>query len=367
MEHAFKNILPDQGLKRYAHVLHDVSSSRVLQILQKESIAQDDFFILLSEAAQPHLERMAQRAQQITVDNFGKTIGLYAPLYISNFCENECLYCGFNRANTIVRKKLKPEEVAQEARVIAQSGIQHLLLLTGESRQQSPLTYIKECVRQLRDHFASIAVEIYPLSTEEYKELVQEEVDGLTIYQETYDSTLYAKLHPRGPKQDYQFRLDAPMRGCAAGMRQVTIGVLLGLGDWRFDVFCVGLHALWLQRHYPEVEIGVALPRLQKHIGDFSGCCPVSDREFVQILLALRLLLPRASISLSTRETQTLRANLIGLGVTRMSAGSHTEVGGYALSEKTEGQFAIADESSVTQVMQMIRARGYQPVLKDWF
>lgn len=338
----------------------------IQDILSKDQLTEEDLLALLSEDAAAYLEPMAQKAQELTLRHFGRVIALYTPLYLSNYCENECVYCGFSRTHAVTRKKLTQKELEAEAGVIARSGIQHILLLTGESRTQSPLSYIKECVALLRGRFASISVEIYPLQTEEYRELIGAGVDGLTIYQETYDEALYGVLHKAGPKRDYHFRFGAPERGCQAGMRQVNVGALLGLGDWRQEIARLGLHARALQRAFADVEIGISLPRLKGQAGDFSAPCPVSDKTFVQILLALRLFLPRAGISLSTREPRLLRENLIGLGVTRMSAGSHTEVGGYASPEKSGGQFEIADLSSVDDVKEMIERRGYQPVLKDW-
>ena len=218
----------------------------------------------------------------------------------------------------------------------------------------------------LKEYFSSVSVEIYPLHTNEYAELIATGVDGLTIYQETYDEQLYSKLHLKGPKSDYHFRLDAPQRAAEARMRQLNIGALLGLSEFRKEVFLIGLHAYWLQQQFPGAEIGVSLPRIQPQIGNFSPEYPLSDRDLAQALIATRIFMPRAGITISTRENTLLRNNLIGLGVTRLSAGSRTEVGGYALLEKTEGQFEIADHSSVDQVRQMVYRKGYQPVFKDW-
>ncbi len=335
-------------------------------VLLEEDLDEKDFLSLLSPLAAGYLEEMAGKANLLTLRNFGRVISLYAPLYLSNYCENECLYCGFSRNNSIKRKKLGIPELRAEVESIAATGIGHILLLTGESRKESPLSYIKECAREMRDVFSSISVEIYPVTTEEYRELVGAGVDGLTLYQETYDEELYRLLHGTGPKRDYFFRLEGPQRACKAGMRQANLGALLGLSDWRKEIFFLGMHARWLMRNYPDVEIGVSLPRFKKHEGAFSCANAVSDKEFAQILVALRLFLPRASISISTRESRIFRENLIGLGVTRMSAGSHTEVGGYASVDKTEGQFDIEDSSTVEEVKAMIIRRGYQPVLKDW-
>lgn len=324
------------------------------------------FAALLSPAAGRYLEEMAQRAQQLTLQNFGRVIVLYAPLYVANYCENGCLYCGFKAGNAVKRRRLTLEEVTVEAEAIAATGIKHVLLLTGESRRHSPVSYIRNCVDILVKRFSSIGIEVYPLEEAEYRDLVSAGVDSLTLYQETYDEKLYAVLHPFGPKRDFGYRLEGPARGCRAGMRAVTVGALLGLAPWRQDGFWTGLHARYLQDEYPEVDIGVSLPRLRPHVGAFQPKDLVSDAELVQYMLALRLLLPRARMVLSTRERASLRDNLIGLGITHLSAGSRTQVGGYGSNDPDEGQFEIADHRSVAEVKKAIEAKGYQPVFKDW-
>lgn len=338
----------------------------VERALLKEPLGELDFLSLLSRDALGYLEPLAQRARERTLANFGKTILLYTPLYISNYCDNDCLYCGFKRSNAIQRRKLSVSEVEREAREIARSGIRHVLLLTGESKGMSPISYIKECVQAVSRYFASVGIEIYPLTQDEYALLIAAGADSLTIYQETYDRGLYGTLHACGPKSDYRFRLDAPQRAAEARMRQVNVGALLGLGEFQKDVFFAGLHGRWLQNNYPEIELGVSFPRLQPHAGGFVCAHPLVDQELVQSLIAVRLFLPRAGIAISTRENSGLRKNLIGLGVTRMSAGSRTQVGGYALAATEEGQFEIADTSSVDEVKEMIARKGHQPVSKDW-
>jgi len=346
--------------------LKNVSRQDIERILLKETLNELDFLSLLSPSASEYLEPLAQRAQQYTLMHFGKVILLYAPLYISNYCNNECLYCGFKQSNQIIRRKLSVGEVEQEARQLAKSGIRHVLILTGESRKVSPLSYIKECVQAISQYFTSIGIEIYPLEESEYASIAFSGVDGLTIYQETYDRDLYSVLHLRGPKRDYQFRLDAPQRAASARMRQVNIGALLGLAEFRKEVFFVGLHGRWLQGLYPEIELGISFPRIQPQAGGFLCAHPLVDRELVQSLIAIRLFLPNVGLTISTRENSELRKNLIGLGVTRISAGSCTQVGGYALKEDGEGQFEIADKSSVEEVKKMIKQKGYLPLAKDW-
>ncbi len=349
----------------------DISDSLDLDVLEIHHL-----IALLSPQAENHLEAMAQKAHAITLRYFGKTIQLYTPMYLSNYCDNYCLYCGFNKQNKAERKKLTLGEVGEEARFIAETGLKHILILTGESKQMSPVSYIKECVGILKKYFSSIAIEIYPLSEEEYRELVAAGVDGLTIYQETYDEEIYGKMHLSGPKKDYCFRLNAPERGGNAHMHNVNIGVLLGLNDWRRDVFFLGMHAKYLQDKFSDVEIGISVPRIRPQAGNFRALYPVSDKHIVQIILALRLFLPRLSISISTREGSLFRENLIPLGITRLSAGSTTIVGGHTLGNedgkckmedgRNPEQFEISDKRSVEEIKAMLEKRGYQPVLKDW-
>lgn len=324
---------------------------------------------LLSPVAEKYLEAMARKAHELTVHQFGRTVQLYTPMYLSNYCENRCAYCGFNSHNRIARKKLMPEEVEREASFIAAAGLQHILILTGESRQQSSPGYIRECLAVLKNHFSSICVEIYALTGNEYAELARDGVDGMTMYQETYDEKTYDTVHIAGPKKNYLFRLDAPERAAVNGMRNVNIGALLGLSAWRKEAFFVGLHARYLQDVFPDVEIGASVPRLRPHAGAFSVTETVTDRNIVQMITALRIFLPRLGIAVSTRESPALRENLLPLGITRLSAGSSTRVGGHTLEsggESDRGQFEISDARNVEEIKTMVSARGYQPVLKDW-
>ena len=328
----------------------------------------EDLLALLSPAAEGRLEEMAFKAHETTLRHFGRAIQLYTPLYLSNYCENRCAYCGFSAANSIKRQRLSLEEVEKEARVIASTGLQHILILTGESRSKSPLSYIKDSIKIIKKYFSSIAVEIYALTEAEYRELVEAGVDGLTIYQEAYDEEVYKKMHPSGPKSDYSFRLEAPERGGRAGMRNINIGALLGLDEWRREAFWLGLHARYLQDNFPEVEIGASLPRLRPHEGSFKILHKVDDKSLAQIIIALRIFLPRLGIAISTREEALLRENLIPLGVTRVSAGSSTYVGGHTAGTGEDGrpQFEISDTRSVPEMMAILERKGYQPVLKDW-
>ncbi len=343
-----------------------VSAENVQAVLAKESLTPEDFLILLSPAAEAYLELMAQRAHRETVQNFGRVIFLFTPLYLADYCENQCLYCGFNVKNTFPRRKLSPGEVEKEAVEIAKTEMKHVLILTGESRKHTPPSYIKECLQVLERHFTSISLEIYPLEIEEYADLIGAGVDGLTIYQEVYNEEIYDAIHPAGPKRDYRYRLDAPERGCRAGMRTVSLGPLLGLNDWRREVFFAGLHADYLRREFWDVEVGLSFPRFRPHRGNFQPQTMVSDRNFVQIILAGRLFLPRAGITVSTRERAELRDNILPLGVTKMSACSSTAVGGRIEVKEGVGQFEISDRRDIEAMKEMLLGRGYQPIFKDW-
>ena len=345
-----------------------ISRTELQTILNKSTLSQWDFYMLLSRESEQYLELMARRASQLTAQHFGRVIFLYTPLYLGNFCVNQCTYCGFSVQNPIRRTVLTRGQVEEEARLIAGTGLRHILILTGESRQHTPVSYIKDCVKVLKKYFTSITIEVYPLRQEEYAELIAEGVDGLTIYQEVYNPATYDKVHPAGAKKDYRFRLEAPERACRAGMRTVNIGALLGLEEnWWQEAFFTGLHAAFLQNTYPAAEISVSLPRLRPHPGaKFQGGSRVTDRNLVQILLALRLFLPRVGITISTRESEEFRNNILPLGVTKMSAASNTAVGGRLDSDGTEEQFEISDRRNVREMHEFLLAQGYQPIYKDW-
>lgn len=350
-------------------LFNGITSAEVEAAISGERHDEQSLLALLSPAAEKHLEAMARKAQGLSILHFGYTIQLYTPMYLANYCENRCAYCGFNSHNRIARKKLSLEEVEKEAAFIAETGLEHILILTGESRRQSPPGYIKECLAILKRYFSSVCVEIYALTGDEYADLAQSGVDGMTMYQETYDESTYERVHIAGPKRNYLFRLDAPERAAAAGMRQVNIGALLGLSAWRKEAFLVGLHARYLQESFPGVEIGASVPRLRPHAGFFSAAETVTDRNIVQMITALRIFLPRLGIAVSTREDALFRDNLLPLGVTRLSAGSSTKVGGHTREpggESDRGQFEISDTRDVEEIKAMVSARGYQPVLKDW-
>lgn len=327
----------------------------------------DDFAALLSAPAADRLEDLAQVAHDITLRRFGRTIHLFAPLYLSNECVSSCTYCGFAAENQIARRTLDPAEVLEEALELKARGFRHLLLVAGEHARIVNKDYLVECVSVLAPVIPSLSVEVQVWDVATYRRLVAAGCDGLVVYQETYDRSTYEAVHLKGKKRNYDWRIAAPDRGAAAGMRKLGIGALLGLhADWRADALALAAHARALVHRWWRCEISVSLPRLQPAAGGFEPADPVADRDFVQLLCALRLLLPDLGISLSTREPPELRDALLRLGVTHLSAGSHTEPGGYAGPSDAGRQFEVSDSRSPAEVVSVLRSAGYDPVWKDW-
>ncbi|PID77925.1 MAG: 2-iminoacetate synthase ThiH [Deltaproteobacteria bacterium] len=343
-----------------------IEEDDVLNTLSKQYLNEEDFLNLLSPCAEKYIELMAQKANEITRRQFGNTIVLFTPMYISNYCVNHCVYCGYNAKNKIFRKHLDYEEVRREAEIIAETGLKHILVLTGEAKNMATPEYICRCCEILKEYFTSIAIEIYPMTENEYSMVVKSGVDLLTVYQETYNESLYPRLHLKGPKKDYLFRLETPERAARANMRSLGIGALLGLDNWRKESFFTGIHAAYLFDNYPDREISVSFPRIRPHEGDFMPDFHVSDRNMVQIMTALRIFLPRCGITISTRESMEFRNNILPLGVTKMSAGVSTKVGGHTHCEDDTGQFEISDTRSVHEMGIDLKKMGYQPVYKDW-
>lgn len=360
-----------QEYKRYKGFAFEDYFSRLTdadieRILSKDKIDEFDYLALLSPCAERHLEPMAQKAHRLTVQHFGRVVQLYTPIYLANYCVNHCVYCGFRCKNELERKKLSLSEVEEEARIIADTGLKHVVILTGESRKESPVSYIRDCVEILKKYFSSIIIEVYPLEEQEYAELNKAGVDSFTMYQETYNEDLYLDLHPAGPKRNYLYRLEAPERAARACMRSVNIGALLGLDHWRPEAFFTGLHANYIQKQYPNVDVAISPPRMRPQLGGYEPRCVVNDKNLVQYILAFRLFMPRGGITVSTRERADFRDNLVRLGVTNMSAGSCTAVGGRTSGNEATGQFDISDERNVEEMKKMIYSQGYQPVFKDW-
>jgi 2-iminoacetate synthase len=354
-----------------------------------------DFAALISPAAGEHLEAMGRRSQMLTRQRFGKVIRLFAPLYLSNECINNCKYCGFSRDNAILRVTLTVDEVRREARALAAQGFRNILLVAGEHPKFVSNGYLAECVAALHEEIPSVSLEVGPMETEEYRPLVAAGADGLVVYQETYDRAVYADMHTAGPKRNFDWRLETPERAYAAGFRRLGISPLYGLADWRLEALSAAAHAEYLLRNCWKAALTISTVRIRPCAGEFEPLTHISDRELVQLVCALRLTFPDVGIVLSTRETPKLRDGLAPLGITLMSAGARTEPGGYTGAGKEHihqtvrgriveagasewatpvnghptnatGQFNVADERPADEVARSIQRLGYEPVWKDW-
>jgi len=372
------------------------TSADVREAMSKPALSLADFARLISSEAGGHLEPLCRRSQALTRQRFGKVIRLFAPLYLSNECINNCAYCGFSRDNPILRVTLSIEEVVREARALKEQGFRNLLLVAGEHPKFVSSGYLADCVCALRDEVPAISLEVGPMETDEYRPIVESGAEGLVVYQETYDREVYARMHTAGPKRNFDWRMETPERAHAAGFRRLGIGALYGLGDWRMEAISVAAHAAYLLRNCWKAQLTISLPRLRPCAGEFEPLTQMSDRELVQLVCAFRLFLPDVGLVLSTRESAKLRDGLIPLGITMISAGSHTEPGGYTGAgrekiHRTErgrivelasgasewapasnratnatGQFDIADGRSPREISELLKRLGYEPVWKDW-
>lgn len=342
------------------------TSLDVERALSARFLDMDRFISLLSPAAETFLEEMAQRSHRLTEQRFGRVISLFAPLYLSNECTNSCVYCGFNVQNPVERLTLTAEQAETEASCLHVQGFRHVLLVSGETPGVVTMEYLSQTLKKLRYRFSSISIELYPMTADNYQALIAQGVDGLIVYQETYNEKRYREVHPAGSKSDYRWRLGTPERGGEAGFRRIGIGALLGLSNWRAEGFFLALHARYLLRNFWKSHITISFPRLRPAAGGYEPPYPVSDLHLVQLITALRLFLPDAGLILSTREAPYLRDHLIPIGITSMSAGSRTDPGGYAHDIRAEAQFDIADHRSPKAVAEIIRKKGYEPVWKDW-
>ncbi|PYG88734.1 2-iminoacetate synthase [Ruminiclostridium sufflavum DSM 19573] len=335
--------------------------------LEREALSVEDFAAVLSPAAAAYLEQLAQKARLETRKHFGNSVSLFTPLYISNYCENNCVYCGFNCKNKIQRGKLSLEEIEDELKTIAKTGLKDILILTGEARRKCDVAYIGEAIKLARKYFSTISVEIFPLNTEEYRYIRQCGADFVCVYQETYNTETYEKMHPRGPKRVFPYRFNAQERAIKGGMRGVALGVLLGLDDFRRDAFAAGIHAYLLQQKYPHAELSFSVPRLRPYINNSrNNPRNVHESQLLQVILAYRLLMPFAGITISTRESPEFRDNVIGIAANKVSAGVKVSVGGHDSEAKGDEQFEISDPRDVAAIHQMILSRGLQPVYTDY-
>ncbi len=334
--------------------------------LSKEVLDLNDFAALLSPAATDFLEEMASRAKMETFKHFGNAVSVYTPLYIANYCENYCVYCGFNCMNKINRAKLSEQEIESELQAIAKQGFKEILLLTGESRKKSSVEYIGKAVTIAKKYFATIGIEIYPLNSDEYAYLNSLGADYVSVYQETYNKEKYAEQHLFGAKRVFPYRFNAQERALKGGMRGVCFGALLGLDDWRKDAYATGCHAYLIQKNYPQAEISFSCPRMRPFINNKeNNPKDVHERQLLQVLLAYRLLMPYATLNISTREQESFRNGVVGLCCNKISAGSKVGVGGHDGEEKGDEQFDISDSRSLEEINQMLEQKGLQPIFTD--
>ena len=362
----FKSVFEQYDWESIQSKIYQTSAKEVELALAKNKRNLDDFLALISPAAQPYLEQMAQISHKLTKKRFGKTIQMYAPLYLSNECQNICTYCGFSLDNKIKRKTLTESEITLEIEALKKAGFDHVLLVTGEANYTVNIDYFLKSVAQIKNDFSTISVEVQPLSTEEYKQLHEAGVYSVLVYQETYHQEVYKKYHTKGKKSNFDFRLETPDRVGTAGIHKIGLGVLLGLEDWRTDSFFNALHLDYLQKTYWQTKYTVSFPRLRPAEGVIKPNFIMDDKDLAQLICAYRLWNEDLEISLSTRENEKFRNNIIPLGITSMSAGSKTNPGGYVVDPQSLEQFEISDERSAQEIATLISSRGYEPVWKDW-
>lgn len=366
-----KNVIKHMDCYDYSkYTPYDVKTA-----LEHDTCSIEDFKALLSPAAEPFLEKMAEKARFETSKHFGNTVYLFTPLYIANYCENYCIYCGFNCYNHITRSKLSPEMIEKEMKIISESGMEEILLLTGESRTQSNIEYIGEACKLARKYFRMVGLEIYPVNTDEYKYLHECGADYVTVFQETYDADEYSKLHLLGPKRVWPYRFDAQERALRGGMRGVAFSALLGLSDFRKDALASALHAYFLQRKYPHAEMSLSCPRLRPIINNTKiNPQDVHEKQLCQIICAYRIFLPYVGITVSSRESAEFRNGIVKIAATKVSAGVSTGIGDHEskytgkMSNEIQGdeQFEINDNRSLYKMYRDITDEGLQPVMNDY-
>ncbi len=364
---SFARIINDINIDALHEKIYSVTEVQVEQLLISNNVTIENCYILFAPTAKHYLEQLATRSAAITTQRFGRVIQLYAPLYISNSCINSCVYCGFSAKHDYPRTTLALEQVLMEAKAIAAEGFRHILLVTGEDRNAVPPEALARIITELRNLFHSIAIEVYPMPHSDYELLTSAGADGIALYQETYLKNRYPLFHPAGPKSNFVARLDAIENAALANFRSLGIGFLLGLSDWRLDAYLMALHGEYLMRKFWRAKLALSFPRIRDTYGHFSPNCAVSDTELLQMLCAFRLLFNDAEIVLSTREDAKLRDGLLGLGITRMSAGSKTNPGAYSFqATNSEPQFSVSDSRSPSEIVNVIRSKGLEPVWKDF-
>ncbi len=366
MRSTFQQLFDQYNWDTVRESIYSASAADVERVLAKKKRDVNDFSVLISPAAAPYLEQMAQMSHALTKKRFGKTIQMYAPMYLSNECNNICTYCGFSLDNKIRRKTLNPAEIEKEIAVVKQEGFDHILLVTGESNHTVNIHYFLKAIKQIKAYFSNISIEVQPLSEEEYIQLHEAGVYSVLVYQETYHRDVYKEYHPKGKKSNFDFRLNTPDRIGKAGIHKMGLGVLLGLEDWRTDSFFNALHIDYLQKTYWQSKYSVSFPRLRPAEGIIEPNFIMEDRDLLQLICAYRIWNEDLEISISTRENEKFRENIIPLGVTTMSAGSKTNPGGYSTEPESLEQFEVSDERPAAEIARIISERGYEPVWKDW-
>lgn len=346
--------------------IYSKTKSDVERALATEKCTIEDFKALISPAAAPYLEQMAIKSRALTQKRFGKTIQMYVPLYLSNECQNICTYCGFSFTNKIPRKTLTDEELLQEVKVIKEMGYDHVLLVTGEANQTVGVDYIAHAIDVVRPFFSNISIEVQPLDQDEYDFLTSKGLNTVLVYQETYHKEDYKLHHPKGKKSNFDYRIDTPDRLGKAEVHKIGLGVLIGLEDWRVDSFFTASHLSYLEKNYWKTKYSISFPRLRPFSGGLDPKVEMSDRELVQLICAYRIFNEEVELSMSTRESEKFRDNVVQLGITSISAGSRTNPGGYNSEPESLEQFEISDERSPADIAQMIRSKGYEVVWKDW-
>ncbi len=362
----FKDVFDTYNWDEVKASIYAKTERDVIDALNKSRHDLEDFKALISPAASPYLEQMSQLSHRLTLKRFGRTMQMYVPLYLSNECQNICNYCGFSFNNHIKRKTLTDEEILKEVAAIKAWGYEHVLLVTGEATQTVGVEYLKHAIQLIRDQFANISIEVQPLDQEEYEILSAEGLNAVLVYQETYHFDNYKTHHPKGKKSNFYYRLETPDRLGRAGVHKIGLGVLLGLEDWRVDSFFTALHLDYLEKTYWQTKYAISFPRLRPAEGVLPPKMELRDRDLAQLICAYRIFNGEVELSISTRENERFRNNIIKLGITSISAGSKTNPGGYAVEPESLEQFAISDERTPAEIASMLKQQEYEPVWKDW-
>ena len=362
----FQNIFDTYNWDETLQSIFNKTENDVLSALAATKRDLEDFKALLSPAAKPFIEQMAQQSRMLTKKRFGNTIQMYAPMYLSNECQNICTYCGFSMTNKIPRRTLTDAEILKEVAFLKEKGYDHILLVTGEANKTVGVPYIKNAIQLIRSHFSNITIEVQPLDQDEYELLVENGLYAVLVYQETYHRNEYKKHHPKGRKSNFDYRLDTPDRLGKSGIHKIGLGALFGLEDWRADSFFTALHLKYLQKNYWKTKYSISFPRLRPHSGGLEPKVEMTDADLVQTICAFRLLDEDVELSMSTRESEIFRNNIVNLGITSISAESKTNPGGYAVEPQSLEQFEISDERSTEDVVAMLKTQGLEVVWKDW-